>query len=440
MRDDRETQTGAARAIYAIVVLAATSMFAYLDRQILVLLVEPVRRDLRITDTEFSLLTGAAFALFYTVMAIPLGVLADRWSRKRLIMIGVALWGAMTIACGFARNFGQLFVARMGVGLGEAALTPTAYALIPDLFPPERRGRAMSWFVLGTFSGSAVSLALGGFVIARLEQAGRITLPLVGSLAPWHLVFVLIGVATLAMLAPLAALREPERAPRPAEDAAAKGLGEAVAWLWTHRAGYAALFCGVPFSSLIVYGMQAWLPAYFLRVHGWTAAETGVALGAATLVLGLSGALTGGWLADRWRSRGVPDAALRANAWAVAAALPVPAAVMLAPTSTLALAAAGCFFFLSSFAVPLAPTALQNVTPGYLRARVSALFLLVVNAVGIGLGPTAVAFVTDHVVGDPAGVGRALALVGSLAYLTSLVFLIRGLRPYRRLLRAVEAG
>lgn len=440
MREDRDTQVGGARAIYAIVVLAATSMFAYLDRQILVLLVEPVRRDLQITDTGFSLLTGAAFALFYTVMAIPLGIVADRWSRKRLIMIGVALWGAMTIACGFARNFGQLFVARMGVGLGEAALTPTAYALIPDLFPPERRGRAMSWFVLGTFCGSAVSLALGGWVIARLEKAGEMTLPLIGRLAPWHLVFVLIGVATLAMLVPLAAMREPGRAPRLAGDPAATGLGEALRWLWAHRAGYAALFCGVPFASLIVYGMQAWLPAYFLRVHGWTASETGLALGAATLVLGLTGALAGGWLADRWRARGVPDAALRANAWAVAATLPVPAAVMLAPTAPLALAAAGCFFFLSSFAVPLAPTALQNVTPGHLRARVAALFLLVVNVVGIGLGPTAVAFVTDRVIGDPAGVGRSLALVGTLAYLASFFFLLRGLAPYRRLLAAQDAS
>lgn len=441
MAEDRKVEGVEKGAVYAVVILALTSMFSYLDRQILVLLVEPVRRDLAISDTEFSLLTGAAFAIFYTLMAVPMGIIADRWSRKRLIMAGVALWGAMTIACGFARSYGQMFVARMGVGLGEAALTPTAYSLVPDLFPPERRARAMSWFVLGTFMGSALSLAIGGLVIGRLDSVGDIRLPLVGTLRPWQLVFIVIGLATLAMLVPLAAMRDPPRlgSAAGAEPQSSQGLGEAFRWIRKNRAGYSSLFVGVPLSALIVYGMQAWLPAYFLRVHGWTASETGLRLGGATLVLGLTGALIGGWLADRWRMQGMPDAALRINAIVVLATVPVPLAVLVAPGPMSALAAAGCFFFLSSLAVPLAPTALQGVTPPHLRARVSALFLLIVNIVGIGLGPTAVAFATDTVFKDPTAVGRAIALVGTVSYAASAIVLWQGLGSYRRLLLGLEA-
>jgi len=415
-------------------ILALTYMFSYLDRQILVLLVEPVRRDLRIDDTQFSLLTGLAFALFYAVAAFPLAILADRWSRKRLILIGVALWGVMTMACGLSRSFGELFVARMGVGLGEAALTPTAYALIADLFPKARQARAMGLFVLGTFAGSALSLVLGGMVIGQVAKAPDLLLP-IGAVRPWQLVFLLIGGATLVLLVPLSRIVDPAP-PRARRDAvAAPALGP---WLWSQRARYFALFLGIPFSSLAVYGMQAWLPALFVRAHGWSATDAGVRLGLATLGPGLVGVVLGGWLADRWRAAGRQEAALLLNALVAAAMAPVPVLIAALPGADAALLASGLFFFLSSVIVPLAPTALQAVTPPAIRARTAALFLLVVNLVGIGLGPTAVAAASDHLLPWRGALGPALALVGGLGFALSAALLFLGLPGYRRALAADE--
>jgi MFS family permease len=419
----------AASAWFSVAILSTVYMFSYLDRQILVLLVKPVRADLGISDTQFSLLTGAAFALFYTVAALPLSTLADRRSRKRLIMIGVAVWGTMTMLCGVARTYGQLFAARMGVGLGEATLTPTVYAMIPDLFPPQRVARAMSVFVLGTFMGSALSLVLGGLVIGRLGEVEILRLPLLGMLKPWQIVFLVVGGATLLLLVPLALLREPAR--RRAAAAERGSILPAICEVAQRGRDYSALFVGVPFASLIVYGMQAWLPTLFERAHGWTAEQAGLRLGMLTLGAGLVGTLGGGALADRWHAAGRRDATVRLNAILLLAALPLPAVIGLAPSAAQAMAGCAAFFLISSMTIPLAPLALQLVTPPALRARVSALFLLVVNVGGILLGPTAVALATDHLFGDDLAVGRSIALVGTICYALAALAFLRGLDGFR---------
>ena len=170
-----------------VVVLSLTYMFSFMDRQILVLLVEPIKQDLQITDTQVSLLTGFAFAAVYAVMGIPMGRAADLKVRKHVIIFGVTIWSLLTMACGLARNFTQLFLARMGVGFGEAALTPTAYSMVADLFPPEKLGRAMSIFVLGGTAGAALSLLLGGAIIGWVNTVGELSLPLIGVLSAWQL-------------------------------------------------------------------------------------------------------------------------------------------------------------------------------------------------------------------------------------------------------------
>lgn len=419
-----EASTRAAWTTVGVLTLAY--VFSYLDRQILVLLVGPVRADLHIGDTAFSLLAGAAFALFYAVMALPLAIIADRGSRRRLIMAGVAVWGSMTILCGLSTSFAMLFMARMGVGIGEAALTPTAYSLIADLFTPEKRGRAMGVFSTAAFLGSGLSLLGGGAVVTLVSAVPPSAVPL--GLHSWQIAFVAVGALTLFLLLPLRAIADPPRRRTPQSDTG--GLGAAAAHIWRRRAGYAPIFLGIPFASMIVYGVQAWLPTLFIRGYGWSAGQTGLLLGSVTLIAGIGGGIASGVLADSWRSSGRSDAALRLNALLVLIAVPLPALIALAPGATAALVMTGLFVLVSSLTVPLAPTALQAITPPALRAQVSALFLLAVNLVGIGIGPSAVALASDLVFGGENAIGPALALVGTLSYLASALLLWRGLRAY----------
>lgn len=420
-------------ARYTIIVLAVAYTFSFLDRQILVLLIEPVRRDLGLSDTGVSLLTGLAFAVLYAIMGLPMARAADLWSRRKVILLGVTLWGSMTTACGFASSFAQLFLARMGVGVGEAALTPAAYAMVPDLFPPERQARAMSVFTLGAFLGSGLALLIGGFVIGMLEGVGTVELPWLGPLRSWQLALICVGAATLVLLLPLARIPEAHRAAQVGMQSAVplRRLQDVVSLLWKRRSAYAAIFIGVPLANLFGYGMQAWMPTFFIRHYGWRASEVGLTLGTLGVIFGALGGLSGAWVADRWRKRGMVDANLRIASYAVAATAVLPAAVAFAPTAPLALVALAALNICIAIVIPLVPAALQTITPRPVRAQVSALFLLVVNLIGIGVGPTAIALITEYVFEDAQAVGWSIALVGMVACGMSAVIITAGLRGFR---------
>ncbi len=207
----RPDYPSSAYAWYVVVVLTAAYVVSFIDRQILALLVEPIRRDLGLTDTQMGLIMGSAFALFYTILGIPLGWLADRFSRRGIIAAGITIWCLMTAACGLSRNFGQLFLARVGVGVGEAALSPSALSLISDYFPRERRGRAISFYNMGVSLGAGIAMIGGGWIIAGIIDAPPTTLPVVGEIYAWQTVFLVVGLPGLAIAALMATVREPER-------------------------------------------------------------------------------------------------------------------------------------------------------------------------------------------------------------------------------------
>ena len=199
------------RAWVTVFVLLAAYAVAFIDRQILTLLVEPIQRDLEITDTQFSLLSGLAFTLFYTLMGIPLGWLADRGSRRKLILVSVLFWSAMTAACGMAKSFGMLFLARIGVGVGEAGLSPAAFSMIADSFPPEKRSRALSLYAMGAVAGVGLALIIGGAVIGWASTAPPVVLPILGELRTWQLAFLLVSLPGPVLAIAVWALREPKR-------------------------------------------------------------------------------------------------------------------------------------------------------------------------------------------------------------------------------------
>lgn len=428
-------------AWYTIGVLSIAYTMSFLDRQILVLLVDPIRHDLALTDTGVSLLTGLSFAIVYAAMGVPMGRAADMWSRKKVITLGVALWGLMTVVCGCARSFAQLFIGRMGVGIGEAALTPVAYSMVPDLFPPDRQARAMSIFVLGAFIGSGLSLVFGGWVIGAFSGIKAVTLPFMGTLHTWQLAIGSVGLATLLTLIPLSRIREPRsrHVVTHEGDPVHRRFPDVLRYLWQARRSYVSIFIGVPLTNTFAYGMLAWMPTFFIRDHGWSPSHVGTILGTLGMVGGVAGGLTGGWLADRWRRLGVIDATIRATAYAVILTIPLPAAVVFAPCVPATLIAMAALSFMVAFIVPLVPTGLQNITPRHMRAQVSALFLLVVNLVGIGCGPTLIALTTDYLFHNDRSVGSSIVLIGIIANSASGLILFAGLRGFRTAARAADA-
>jgi len=393
-----------AAAWTTVLVLSLTYMFSMMDRQILVLLIEPIKTDLNITDTQVSLLAGIAFAIVYTFMGVPMGRVADLWVRKYVIIFGVTIWSLLTMVSGFARNFWQLFVARMGVGFGEAALTPTAYALIPDLFPPQKLARAMSVFVLGGIAiGSGMSLLVGGVVIGLAEDMGTLSLPLIGELRPWRLVLLVVGFLSLLMVIPLSMIKEPIR--RGVDDRLQSTRDEGgtslpfksvLAYLWDHKAFYGPYMIGVSVANLFAYGSAAWIPSYFIRLHQWDAATTGMTLGLLFLVPAVVGCLAGGWLADHFYDKGYRGAALYIMTTVLALAVPCVLLFIYLPWLELNLIFLVLMWLFANLYFVLFPTVLQMATPNKMRGQVSAIHLLAANLVGIGFGPTAIALITDY--------------------------------------------
>lgn len=424
------------RACYVLGLLTLAYVFSFLDRTILTLLVGPIRHDLHITDTQVSLLIGLSFAIFYTFFGIPIGRISDSHSRRQVIAAGVTIWSLFCAACGLAKSFGQMLVLRMGVGVGEASLSPSAYSLLTDYFVPERRAMAQSLYGTGIYIGTGVASILGGLVTGWASGRAAWTLPLLGDVRPWQIVFFVVGLPGLLLAMFMYTFAEPARRGR--THSTNVPVREVFAYVKNHRKTYLCHHLGIAFLALAAYGGGAWNATFFIRHHHWTAAQVGRGIGIATAFGGSVGMLCGGWLADRLAARGYKDAYLRVAAMAMAAAVPAGAAYLLVPNSHLAIALLVPPIFLMAIPIGLAPAALMQVTPSQMRGQVSALYLFTINLIGLGAGPTVVALVTDHVFRNDAMVGSSLLLVGTAANILSVVFLTAGLKSYVRSQRQLE--
>jgi MFS family permease len=416
-------------AWYMVAVLCVAYTLSFVDRMILALLVEPIKRDLGVSDTQIGLLHGFAFAIFYTTLGLPIARLADRTDRRRLIAAGVAFWSAMTALCGFARGFWELFLARVGVGVGEAALSPAAYSMLADSFPPNRLGRALGVYSSAIYGGAGVALLVGGSVAALAATATSVHVPLLGDVRPWQLAFLIVGAPGLLVALWVLSLREPPRKGA-AVKTTAEPLRNVIAWLRTHARAYGCHFAGFALLSIVFNATIAWMPSVFVRVHGWSPGQGAFWIGMALIVFGTSGIIAGGMSADGWRRRGKPDGSMRVGLTSALGVLPFAAAAAVAPSPVWTVVLLGPLMFFSAFAFGAAAAGLQWLTPSTMRAQVSALFLFVNNLVGIGCGPVAVALLTDRVYGDPAAVGTSLAIVGGVAAALAALVIVPGIKAF----------
>jgi MFS family permease len=402
----------AGRAWATVGVLLVAYVFSFLDRQILALLVGPVKADLNLSDTEFSLLSGFAFALFYTVLGLPFGRLADRYSRRRIIAVGAFLWSLATVACGFAKSFAALFVARVMVGVGEASLGPSAFSMLADLFPRDKAARAFSVFSLGIYIGSGLAFALGGLVVGAVTATPTVTLPVIGETASWHAAFIAVGAPGLLLPLLLYALPEPVRRGRTAAPGEGPGIRATLAHVWARKGLFLPFFIGFGVMVLAGFAILAWTAEFFQRVHGLDPRTAGGTIGVTMILAGSVGVLAGGWFTDWLTKRGRKDAVLVAG---IGAALvgAVPSALFpIVSNVDLAMALLAPAVFFGAFVSGAAPSALAPIVGNEMRGQVSALYLLAINLIGIGLGPTIPALFTDFVFMDESKLGWSLAAVG----------------------------
>lgn len=429
MHNNNNGYPSSTRAWVTVAILMVAYVLSFIDRQILNLLVGPIRRDLVISDTQMSLLMGLSFALFYTVCGIPLGRLADTRSRRGLIAIGVLFWSAATAACGMARLYWQFLLCRIGVGVGEAALSPAAYSLIADSFPAERRATAISVYSMGVYLGSGLAFLLGGLVIQFASAQGDVVLPVFGEVRPWQLIFLILGGAGVLFTLLMLAVKEPAR----------RGVGAGISvpladvgryiranrrTVLCHNFGFA----GLAFAG---YGSAAWVPTFFIRTYGWDAGQVGIVYGSIVAVFGCLGIVFGGRLADWMTRRGSSDANMRVGLYAAIGALPCVLAFPLMDSAFWAFVLMAPTVFFLSMPFGVAPAAIQEIMPNSMRGQASAIYLFVITLVGLGIGPTAVAVVTDYVFADDNALRYSLLIVTTLAVASSVILLGQGLKPYR---------
>jgi MFS family permease len=438
-RTDDDGYPSPVYAWYVVVLLTLAYVVAFIDRQILALLVDPIRRDLGLSDFQMSWLLGLAFALFYTFLGLPIGRLADRYSRRTIVGIGIALWSVMTAACGLARTFGQLFVVRMGVGIGEATLGPSALSLISDCFPRERRGRPLAFYNMGVSLGVAIANIVGGLVIGFVSSAPALSLPLVGELRPWQTVFLWVGLPGLVIALLMLTIREPARRDRlQPTGAGALPLSATVAYLHRHLATYATHFVGLSVVTIIGYGFFFWIPTMFVRTWQWTIPQISLAYGLVILIGGPVGVLASGWLADHWYRAGRRDSLMRVCLYTALGFVPASVLAPLMPTPELALLMLVPSTLGGSAVTACGSAALMMITPNEFRAQVSALYYFVINLLGLTLGPSAVAMVTDFGFGDDAALRWSLAIVCAGAGAVALGFLGAHVGLYRARIAEVE--
>jgi MFS family permease len=419
-----------AYAWYVVVVLFFAYVVSILDRQILTLLVEPIKQDLGMSDTMISLLHGFAFAIFYTFLGIPIGRLADAHNRQRIIMGGVFLWSIMTSLCGFARNAVALFGFRIGVAVGEAALSPCAYSIISDYFPREMRGRAMSVYSLGIFAGAGMAYMFGGVITAFAAQAVALDYPLLSSFKPWQLTFVLAGLPGIVVVLLMLTVREPVRRERASAGSGSVPLREVFAYLRHYWLAYFSIFFGVAFVAMATYSLFAWLPAYFIRVHEYTPRRIGLTFGTIILTVGTTGLLLAGYFADLWYRRGAAGAHLLLSTVMSAIAIVPGVLFFFVDSATAALACITVLVFFLAAHTGLVPASLQLITPNELRGQVTAVYLFILNLIGLGMGPTVVALITDRYYRDPLQVGNSMSITLSVALTLGVLLFASGMRAY----------
>ncbi len=406
-----------ALAWFTVAALFVAYIFSFIDRMIIGLLVEPMKADMGISDTEISLLQGMAFAVFYTVAGIPIGRLIDRTSRVKMVSIGIFVWSLMTMLCGLAGSYWQLFLARIGVGVGEATLSPAAYSIISDSFAPRRLGVAMGVYVLGSAVGAGLAFIVGAAVIALVSNTGEVVVPVLGAVRTWQAAFLIVGAPGILISLLFLFIPEPRR--RIAEGSTGRVSTNAEVWQFAMQnlKTLLGICVGVGFVNLAVFAAVSWLPVLYIRAHGFETSDAGYIAGASLIIGGVIGLLGGGWISDRLGG----TARDRMLVCAGASIIGIVAGTLFPLVDSPVTATILFIVFFSACCTPSgsAVSALQQIAPNEMRATLSAVYIFFVSIVGMTLGPTATAIIGDVFFPGQDGIRYAVAIVCCLGFVVA---------------------
>lgn len=433
-------------AWYVVTILMLIYVNSFLDRSVLSLLVGPIRSSLGISESQMGFIMGPAFAVFYIIAGIPLGRLADTMSRRWIVFVGQFFWSIMSVGCGLVTNFAQFLSLRVGLGVGEATLSPSAYSMITDLFPKNKLARALSFYGLGIPIGAGLARVIGGIVVGFAETRESWVVPLIGrEVFPWQIVFFCVAVPTIPLSIILLTMKEPARRGvkkiRTAEGKLvdqAVPLREVMAYIWENRATMLCHSLGFALLSFSGYGVGAWLPAHLIRNTAMERADVGLATGIIGITCGVPGLLFGGWLSDKLRARGMLNSRTMVGLIACTAWLPFGILYPLMPTWQLTLA---CYFpavFIGAMPWGVGPAAIQEIMPNKMRGQASAVYLFIINLFGLGFGPFILSIFTQYVFKADTGVRWSLLVVPLGAHTISAIFLILALKPFLRSLERLK--
>ena len=424
--DDESAYPSPARAWGLVLLLTIAYAISFVDRQIISLLVGPIKADLGLSDFEISLLMGLAFGLFYTLMGIPLGRAADKYNRRNLIVAGMSLWCLMTAASGLARNFFQLFLARLGIAVGEAALSPAALSMISDSFPEEKRTGPIGFYNSAIYVGSGLAMILGGAIIHMATNSPPMNVPYFGEMAPWQTTFLIVGLPGLAVALVIAFTREPTRKDllRSADGGAAVlSFKDVVSYLWERKYIYAPIFIGMAVVAIVNFMFLAWTPTLYERVHDWEIADIGYSYGIISLIFGPLGIFIGARLGNYFAAK--DDHGGHAKAAFIGYLFMVPGMIMTPVISNPQLALVGLALipFGMAFITVNMVTGLLRITPNQLRGQTYAMFLLAISLTGTTLGPTLVGTITDFIFGNEMMVGYSMLTISlPTAFIAGIAF------------------
>lgn len=429
-----------ARAVawYATFVLSMLYWLSVLDRFIVSLLVEPIKRDLHLTDMQFAMVYGAGFALTFAILGLVCGALADRFNRRWLIFAGVSIWSFATAALGFAQNFWQLLVARLSVGAGEAALNPCATSMITDLFPRERLTLAMALYTMGATVGGGTAYMFGGALIDLVSHSDVITLPLVGNIRSWQAVFLIVGLPGSVLALMVFTMPDPQRRGRRAPQSWRSTYGGLLKFMNARRRFYLCHYLGFGLASAIIAGCGTWYPAHLGRAFGWSASQIGLTLGVVLIGAGIIGKVICGRAVDAMYQRGMRDAQLRWYAGALLLGTPIGIFTMLSHNPWVFVGGVGVLLILIAPLPACANTALNLVTPNEMRGTGIALFAASGSLIGVGAGPLMIAAASQYFFSGPTAIGSGMSVVIAVVGPVSAVILLSGLRAMREAMAEAE--
>lgn len=426
---------------YIVGVLMLIYINSFLDRSILSLLVDPIRSTLHITESQMGFLMGPAFAIFYIIAGLPLGRLADVMSRRWLVFSGQFVWSIMSVGCAFITGFGQFLTLRVGLGVGEASLSPSAYSMITDLFPRKKLSRALSVYGLGIFLGAGFARLLGGLVIGFTEGRETVQVPIIDhTIFSWQIVFLFVALPTIPLSILLLTIKEPLRrgVKREIEAGAQVSWKETMSYMWLNRTTMICHSMGFALLSFSGYGAGSWNPSHFHRNFGLPLSEIGVVTGLINIFGGTTGILMGGWLADYLYKRGVRNNKTMVGLFSAIAWAPFGIAYPLMTTSTSAFACLAGATTLAAMPWGVGPAGIQEIMPNRMRGQASAAYLFIINFFGIGLGPFIPSLLTQYVFKADDGVRYSLLVVPTTAHFIAAILLFVALKPFLKSMDRVD--